>query len=650
MHLPITFISGVCLLATAAATTPTNTAVVGDVRVTAISPVLVRVEPRGPRGFEDRTTFMVVNRAFDTVVPITNRGTTAQGFTRLSTPFYDVLVNGNAAGDWAVLAPGGGGAGAPGDVLYNATRDAPPAPNAGCAALTPAQCGNGAAVTADRCFFLKDCKECRDLATPRANLLHWPSPLAQRAYALEDRPRFFVPAWGPAPPPKGATVDPRLAATNGYDFTNDVGGDTYVFLLGATLGAWNAARKAFVALAGPTPALPDFAFGTWFTRWHQYTEAEAKAEVANWTSQGLPLDIWALDMNWRNTSEVTLPDGTSIRQDRYYDHPAIPNLFSNFTDWFAYLRGLGLRTYFNDHPFPVASRDAGGLQTSPSEVAFRWHGLAEWMARGLTYWWFDHNWGFSIPPPFVNSSETSRDWRGLDNAAWGSHVYHESAAQFDARFRAGDRAWYGAPLSLTKFQLADWRAGMPHIAAQESPAQHRFGVWWTGDGVRLRGSVQTMVDAGVHGFKPYVHSDCGGDGAGGEHGGTRGAGDLLRWTAHCAYGTVFRYHGADHRPWIFGPAVEGTIRDYLKARYRLAPSLVAAGHEAAATGAPFVTRGDLLWPALAGAGAGSNDQPVEILRNHFFRSERRCIAHSDGLGSSFLRRSALLLSLTGTSS
>lgn len=32
---------------------------------------------------------------------------------------------------------------------------------------------------------------------------------------------------------------------------------------------------------------------------------------------------------------------------QYYDHPAIPNLFSNFTQWFSYLKGKGLRTYFN---------------------------------------------------------------------------------------------------------------------------------------------------------------------------------------------------------------------------------------------------------------------------------------------------------------
>jgi hypothetical protein len=52
---------------------------------------------------------------------------------------------------------------------------------------------------------------------------------------------------------------------------------------------------------------------------------------------------------------------------------------------------------------------------------------------------------------------------------------------------------------------------MPSVNHQESPAQHRFPVWWTGDGVPLQGSVQSMVDSGVHDFKPYVHSDCGGD-------------------------------------------------------------------------------------------------------------------------------------------
>jgi len=203
--------------------------------------------------------------------------------------------------------------------------------------------------------------------------------MTMKAYALVDYPRFFAPEWGPTPIPTDATVDPKLVATNGYDFTNNVNGDVYIFLLGDDLMSWNNARAEFVQLAGPCPVLPDFAFGTWFTWWHSYTEGEAKSEVERWKSDRLPIDVWALDMNWRNTSN---------HQDWYYDHPAT-QLFPNFTEWFAYLRQEKLRTYFNDHPYPVASRNAGGLQTSKEEVAFRWNGLSEWMGRGLTYWWFD---------------------------------------------------------------------------------------------------------------------------------------------------------------------------------------------------------------------------------------------------------------------
>ena len=63
----------------------------------------------------------------------------------------------------------------------------------------------------------------------------------------------------------------------------------------------------------------------------------------------------------------------------HYDHPNTNLLFTNFSEWFAFLKQKKLRTYFNDHPFPVAARGEGGLQTSPEEFAFRWKGLSEWM-------------------------------------------------------------------------------------------------------------------------------------------------------------------------------------------------------------------------------------------------------------------------------
>ena len=197
----------------------------------AVSPTLVRIEPKGPQGYEDRTTFMVVARDMSLALHI-SQSTTAEGVL-LTTSAYSVLLR---------HAPGGT-ATAPSFVL----RDA-----------------SGTAV-----------HDSDQSDASRANLLHWPSPLAAAAYALVDRPRFFAPSWGAAPAPAGAAH----ADTNGYDFTNDVAGDTYVFLLGGSLASWQAARRAFVALAGATPLLPDWAYGTWFTWWHQYTQVGARVRL-----------------------------------------------------------------------------------------------------------------------------------------------------------------------------------------------------------------------------------------------------------------------------------------------------------------------------------------------------------------------------------
>eukprot|EP00463_Aulacantha_scolymantha_P002959 TRINITY_DN370_c0_g1_i1.p1 TRINITY_DN370_c0_g1~~TRINITY_DN370_c0_g1_i1.p1 ORF type:complete len:484 (-),score=92.11 TRINITY_DN370_c0_g1_i1:134-1471(-) len=223
------------------------------------------------------------------------------------------------------------------------------------------------------------------------------------------------------------------------------------------------------------------------------------------------------------------------------------------------------------------------MQTTPKEVKFRWDGLSMWMAKGLTYWWFDRNWKFSIPPPFVNISHTGGNWEGLDNAVWGSHLYHTAVSIYDKNYRPSD---FPRPITLTKFAPGDQRPGQ---VQHEHPAHHRYPVWWTGDGVNLQASVESMVENGVYDFKPYVHSDCGGDYRG-------SAGDLIRWTAHCVFGSILRFHGNKHQPWSYDNHTEDTIRNYLNMRYKLIPSLISAGQQATQTAFPIVARGDFFWP------------------------------------------------------
>lgn len=211
---------------------------------------------------------------------------------------------------------------------------------------------------------------------------------------------------------------------------------------------------------------------------------------------------------------------------------------------------------------------------------------------------YDRNWWFSIPPPQSNVTNHGGNFDGMYNYEWGSHVYWESVAAYDKTVRdpRGD-SFYSRPMTLSKFAGNDWRAGMDPKQAATNPSHHRYPVWWTGDGVELQGSVESMVDASLHHFKPYVHSDCGAD-SGTHYNASGSAGDLLRWTAHCAFGSILRFHGADHRAWTYGNHTVDVVRAYLKMRMQMLPSLISAGAIAAETGFPLIARGDFFWPAL----------------------------------------------------
>jgi hypothetical protein len=188
--------------------------------------------------------------------------------------------------------------------------------------------------------------------------LDFPSPSAlPRGWAIQDSPRFHVPSWGATPVPSDAKVPPALVNTSGYDTRNNAP-DFYLFAVaqyenhrpnddanttnsisttnnydgvGSSRqrgGSWfhgegssdsyAAFRREFLLLTGPTPLIPDYAFGTWFTWWHNYTQAEAEGEIDQWAKNSLPLDIWGMDMNWRdNCSLAPKPGGGCVTHSMF---------------------------------------------------------------------------------------------------------------------------------------------------------------------------------------------------------------------------------------------------------------------------------------------------------------------------------------------
>lgn len=245
----------------------------GEVRVQVLTPTLVRIEQKGPNGFEDRETFTVVHRPQD----IERReGQSIQ------------------VGEYTIEIPQGAGA-----------KDVKILDHQG---LT---------------VFQWDGKP----------ILHsfLPGPSTQWiSWAFDDNPRLVPPAWGATPQPESNT---QHRETSGWDTTNDAP-DIYVFLKGAD--GYAGLRRDFLDLTGHTPMPPLAAFGFWDSRYYEYKQKEALDLIDEYRRKGYPLDYFVVDTDWRvngshgyhiNTKDF--PDMAQFIKDAharhvhlmYNDHP-----------------------------------------------------------------------------------------------------------------------------------------------------------------------------------------------------------------------------------------------------------------------------------------------------------------------------------------
>lgn len=214
----------------------------GAVRVQVLGPWLVRVEQRGPAGFEDRETFTVRERAAEPVrVGIHQEA----GFRVAATPEFRVAVPEDANG----LE----------DVRIESADGTP------LAVLSPAM----------------------------LRAAHLPSPSALPAlWVLGDHPRVVPPPWGALPPPEGREETPH----SGWDLANDAP-DLYVFFPAAS--GYERFRADLLRLTGPVPLVPLHALGLWYSRYHEYSGDEALAVMDRFRAAGIPLDLFVVDTDWR---------------------------------------------------------------------------------------------------------------------------------------------------------------------------------------------------------------------------------------------------------------------------------------------------------------------------------------------------------------
>ena len=60
----------------------------------------------------------------------------------------------------------------------------------------------------------------------------------------------------------------------------------------------------FYKLAGPTPLLPRFALGNWWSRYYKYTEKSYLELMDRFEKENIPFTVGVIDMDWHLPDQV----------------------------------------------------------------------------------------------------------------------------------------------------------------------------------------------------------------------------------------------------------------------------------------------------------------------------------------------------------
>lgn len=230
---------------------PVDGVVVGAVRVEPLSDSLVRIEQKGPEGFENRKTFHIFNRDWPGT---TFELQTNEAGVEIRTGGYTVRVPSEASSldGVVVLSPEG-------ETLY-------------------AYSGN------------------------LTNSVWLPAPSDHpQVWSFADTPRIVPPPWGLTPPP-------RPMPNGGWDLSNNVP-DVYVFV---PHGDYFRLRKDFLRLTGPSEMPPLFMFGAFDSRWYDYSEATALKQIDDYRARRIPLDVLVVDTGWREGASTGYLPNTNL--------------------------------------------------------------------------------------------------------------------------------------------------------------------------------------------------------------------------------------------------------------------------------------------------------------------------------------------------
>jgi alpha-glucosidase (family GH31 glycosyl hydrolase) len=325
--------------------------------------------------------------------------------------------------------------------------------------------------------------------------------------------------------------------------------DLYFFGYGH---AYAACLRDYAQVAGPTPLLPRWVLGNWWSRYWAYSADELQELMTDFRAHEVPLSVCIVDMDWHLVDVgpgVNGWTGYTWNRELFPDPPA-------FLSW---LHAQGLRTALNLHPalgvrpyeaaYPEMARRLGLdptlQQTIPFEIADPDFAQAYFEelhhpqeADGVDFWWIDWQQGEQSRLP------------GLDPLWWLNHLHYYDLGREGKRpfifSRWGGLGNHRYPIGFSGDTVVSWASLAFQPTFTATAANVGYG-WWSHD---IGGHMEGVEDRELY----------------------------TRWVQFGVFSPIFRLHSTknlfhERRPWGYDAEVLRITRDAMQLRHALIPTI-----------------------------------------------------------------------------
>jgi alpha-glucosidase len=330
----------------------------------------------------------------------------------------------------------------------------------------------------------------------------------------------------------------------------------------------------FTLVSGKIPLPPRWSFGSWWSRYWNYTDQELKNLVAEFKDHNVPLDILVVDMDWH------LEGWTGYTWNpEYFPDPV------GFLDWCHH---QNLKVTLNLHPhdgvkaheavFPDFARamglDPGKTDQIPFDVTdpeymrtyfdLLHHPMEE---QGVDFWWIDWQQGEESKIP------------GLDPLFWLNHLHWKDMENNPGR---GDLR----PMMFSRY------GGL---------GSHRYQIGFSGDTHSIWESLafQSYFTATAGNVcYPFWSHDIGG-----HFFGPVEPELYARWIQFAAFNPFLRTHAtknpaAERRIWAFDDEIFNVSRQAFHLRYELLPYIYTTARQCYDKAIPMCRPLYYAWPEM----------------------------------------------------